>query len=393
MKKIILLTLVANFLVSYSQNNVIEEVNGLIKNRKYESALKVLNDADPDNQDPELVIAKTDLLLNYYTKSNRHRMFAIKDLEPGEELVELRSNLMVNFPMFTFNPDSLINRLIAEYPDNFSLRKTLGNYYYEVHIRYNGKWFEPDSIIINSLLENYKIAYEHGIYDYWSVYCIGYGYLVKGDYKESVFYFEESIKLRNDLPLSYYNLALAFLYDNQREKSIENGIKAFELYDYPPYKADAARMIAVTYQELAQNDSALVYYLKADSIQPNNQYTLKSLLDLEMLMGKENYKKRTKEFFNLAPGNPRIYQDLMQIYWSNNKEDELIAFFESLKSYYQADKEVLGNLFFYIATIQYDKRDYQNSKINFEKSREIFKEVYKPNHKVFGVIDTYIKRM
>jgi tetratricopeptide (TPR) repeat protein len=392
MKRLILLLSVFCFSASYSQNAVFEEVNKLIKDRKYESAMKVLDQADPGNLNPRLVIAKTDLFLNYFVTNRMHQVFGLKDLETGEDLTTLR-NSKRNFTMFPFAPDSLLNGLITDYPHNYELIKTLGKYYYEVHLKFPRGWLDPDSVLIQRFIENFEIAYKHKVFDYLSLYCLGYGYLLKTDYMKSITFFKKSIKLKDDYAPGYYNLAYALLSSNHRKDAIINAQKAFNLYNYAPYKADAAKMIALNYLELAQDDLALEYYLLADSIYPGNYVTLKHLIGLEMKMGMDDYKIRTRQFFLLEPASPRIYQDLMQMYWENNKEDELIRFLEEQKPTYKKDKRVLANVYLYIANIQYDKKDFRHAKVNFEESRDLFKEVYRPDHKVFEVIDTYLDKI
>ena len=101
-----------------SQDIAIVKANKLIEDKKYESALKILNEADPGNQNPDIVMAKTDLLLNYFTKSIMHKLFGLKDLEPDENLMEPRKG-QGKFAMFMFEPDSILNKLIILYPDNY----------------------------------------------------------------------------------------------------------------------------------------------------------------------------------------------------------------------------------------------------------------------------------
>ena len=376
------------FGITFAQNDAIVDANKLIENKKYESAIKVLNDADPTNENPVIVIAKTDLYLKYFVTSIMHKMFALTDLEPDQDVMDIRGS-EGSFAMFAFAPDSVLNPLIDKYPDNYNLRKSLGYYYHEVHLKYQQNWLEPDSIVINRFFDNYKIAYENGIYDYWSAYGLGYAYLMQQDYQSAIPYLEKSTELKNDYPSSYYNLAYAYLYTDQREKGIESAKTAMDIYDYPQYKADAARMIAVMYRELKDSENAIDFYKQADKIQPNDYYTLKPLLDIELSLNKENYQDRTEQFFSIAPGNPTIYQDLMKMYWSYEKVDELLDFLTSQHDNYLSDNKVNGNLYFYKAMILYDKENFTDSKTNFEKSREIFKKVYEPNHRVFEVIDSY----
>ena len=161
--------------------------------------------------------------------------------------------------MFTFAPDSILNSLIDKYPDNYNLRKSL-DHHHEVHLKYQQNWLEPDSIVISRFCDNYKIAYDNEIYDYWSAYGLGYAYLMQRDYKLAIPYLEKSTELKNDYPPSYYNLAYAYLYNDQRGKGIKSAKVATNLYDYPAYEADAARMIAVMYRELEDFDNSIGFY-------------------------------------------------------------------------------------------------------------------------------------
>lgn len=392
MKKTFILILIFKFAFSFAQESTIDKANKLIDNRKYESAYNILNEADPNNEQPEIVIAKTDLFLNYFVSSIMHQMFALKDLEQNEEILDIRGS-EGSFSMFTFSPDSILLQLIEKYPTKYELNKELGFYYHEVHLKYQGRWLIPDSILVDKFKTNYLKAYENNIYDYWSTYGIGYAYLMKQDYKSSIPFFEKSVELKNDYPSSHYNLAYAFLYTDQRKKAIKSAKKAMNLYDYPQYKADAARMIAVIYRELEDNKNAIDFYRQADEIQPKDYNTLKPLLEMEVAQNTKTYDKLTKEFFLLAPDNPTIYQDLMKIYWNYKKADELLDFLSSQHENYLNDNKVNGNLYFYSATIHYDKEDFKNAKINFEKSRKIFAKIFAKNHPVFKAIDSYTKEM
>ncbi|WP_321281898.1 tetratricopeptide repeat protein [Marinifilum fragile] len=392
MKRILSLFLIFNFSLSFAQDNALEKANKLIETKKYESAYQVLNNADPNNEKPEIAIAKTNLFLNYFATSIMHQMFALTDLKPDEDILDIRGKAG-NFAMFRFSADSVLINLIKKYPNNYKLKKELGYYYHEVHLKYQGSWLQPDSLLIDQFKRNYLAAYKNGIYDYWSTYGIGYAYLMNKEFKSSIPFFEKSIELRNDYPSSHYNLAYAYLYTDQRDKGIESAKKAMNLYEYPNYKVDAARMIAVMYREIEDYEKAIDFYKQADQIQPLDYYTLRPLLELELSLKKEEYKERTNQFFLVAPGNPTIYQDLMNIYWNNQKEDELLAFLTQQHKNYQQDPKVDGNLYFYTAVIQYDKEDFSNAKLNFEKSKEVFKKVFEANHRVFEIIDSYTKEM
>ncbi|WP_303917606.1 lipopolysaccharide assembly protein LapB [Draconibacterium sediminis] len=380
------------FTLSFAQKSALEEASELVEAKKYESAYNVLNRADARNENPDITIAKTDLLLNYFVTSIMHQLFAIKDLEPNEDILDVRGSAG-DFTMFTFPADTILLKLIDKYPDNYELKKELGFYYHEAHLKYQGNWLIPDSDVINKFKSLYLDAYENGVFDYWSTYGIGYAYLMNQDFKASIPYFKKSVELKQEYPSSHYNLAYAYLYTDQREKAIESAQNAMKLYEFAEYKADAARMIAVIYQELEENEKAIDFYKQADKIQANDYYTLKPLLEMELALNKTSYTERTKQFFLIDPGNPTIYKDLMSIYWSNEKVDELMEFLTTQHDEFATDDKVNGNLYFYSAVIQFDKEEYSKSKQNFEKAREIFVKVFEKDHGVFEAIDSYVKEM
>ncbi|MBI9038921.1 MAG: tetratricopeptide repeat protein [Bacteroidales bacterium] len=331
MKIFFTITLLLTFGLVFSQENELSESKILIENKKYDSAYLVLEKLDLGNQNPEIVIEKTKILLDYFVSSIMHQLFALKDLEENEELMDFRG-AEGEFSMYYFPPDSILNLLIKQFPENFKLRKTLGYFYHEVFLKYGGNWLEPDSIVLNRIILNYDLAYQNGEFDYWSLYGIGYSYLKQNKVEESIPYFKKSIELNENYPSSYYNLAYAYLTINEREKAIEYAKKALELYVYIDHKSDAAKMIGVIYTELNDFQNALKYYRVADSINPNNYNVLHSLLALEVKMETNEYKNKTTQFFMFAPGNPTIYQNLEEIYWNNGKEDELMDFLESQKA-------------------------------------------------------------
>ena len=183
--------------IAFPQDQELADAKKLIDKKKYDSAYSLLDKVDPSNQNPEIVIEKTTIFLNYFVSSIMHEMFALKDLEENENLMDIRGS-EGSFSMYYFPPDSILNMLIIKYPKNFKLRKALGGYYHEVYLKYGGNWLEPDSIVLARMIENYDLAYKNGIFDYWSLYGIGYAYLLQNRIKESIPYFLESIESNQD---------------------------------------------------------------------------------------------------------------------------------------------------------------------------------------------------
>jgi tetratricopeptide (TPR) repeat protein len=179
------------------------------------------------------------------------------------------------------------------------------------------------------------------------------------------------------------------------EKLSQNALKyaknALDLYSDKKYKSDAARMLGVIYKELEDDKNAIESYELADKIDPENYYTLKPLLELYVKTDSKKSDKTAKVFFNLAPANPTIYNDLGEIYYGNKKEDKLTAFYKSQISAFKDNEKVQGNLNFYLGRI-YVETNKKIAKEYFLKSKEIFGKIFDKAHQVFNAIDEGLKQ-
>lgn len=373
----------------FSQNRIIDDANALIAQKKYASAYNLLNGADPNNQDPEIAIAKSNLMLNYYLITNVHQAFALRDLALNQELADFR-NIDISIPMISFNPDSILNKLIGQYPSNYKLRSALGNYYYEVHISYsNDSWIEPDSVVVEKMRTNYLEAYRHNEFDYWSLFGIGYAYLIKEQYTEAIPYLEKSIEFNPNYALSYYDLAYAYYNIKKPVKSLTLAQKSYELQKIPIYKAEAALLMGEVYESIKNLNKALEYYRLSNKIDPLDFSTLVPLLSLEMAMNKSEYGGRTEELYTIDPENPVVYQEIYKIYKDNKKEKEFIQFLNQQRNNYRNKLLVHANINLYMAIALYETDEWVSAKVSFEKARSLFKNIYPNNHNVFKVINSY----
>ncbi|KAF5075574.1 Tetratricopeptide repeat protein [anaerobic digester metagenome] len=389
MKKLITLLLLLYVTASFAQDETQKLIKQLVEAKKYDSVIKLLNEADPNNQNPELTLAKSDIFLKYFVSSIMHQLFALKDLNENESIMDYRGK-EGNFSMYSFPVDSILLRLIDKNPTKYELHKMLGYFYHEVHLKYPDSWFISDSLIVSKFTQYYKTAYENGVFDYWSVYGIGYGYLMQGDNLAAIPYFEKSVELNDSAPATHYNLSYAYLFGENLDKAITQASIALEQYVAPELKADAARIIAIAYNEQKNYQKAYEFYLTSDSIQSGNYYTLKALLNLEVLLNKDSQLGRALEFFLLAPENPTIYQDLMEIYWQNNKPDELISFLKAQLDSNKSNNLITGNIYFYLGNCYFMKENQEEAKKNFLMAKELFSKDFPSNHPVFEAIDSYL---
>lgn len=382
-------TLLFCTLFTTAQNTAVEQANQLIASQRYASAYELLRGSDPNDQSPEIAIARTNLLLNFYIRTDKFHSFGLKDIAPNQNLHEFREN-NASVKMLTYKPDSILTKLIRQYPENYKLPYALGNFYYEVHLVYpDDAWYEPDSIVVAKIRDNYLTAYNHGEFDYWSLFGIGYSYLLDEDYDNAIPFLEQSILMNPDYSLSYYNLSYAYLSKEETQKALTLALKAYEMQVIPIFKAETSLLIAAIYKELKNNPKSYEYLLSANKLHPNDYNVLVPLLEMEMAMNNPDYQKRTNELFMLDPDNPIIFQDIMKAYSENEKDKEFVTFLETKRNEFKNSLPITANIHLYMAIAQYEQDEWVAAKINFEKARSLFRNFYKIDHNVFKVIDSY----
>lgn len=394
MKNFISFLLILTTSLSFSQQSI-EQVDKLLKEEKYDTAFKLLDEIDPENQDPEYVLKKLDIALNYFVKSISHQLFAFKDLKEGEDLHDLREyGENQSFSMYMFPINEILDTLIIQHPNNYELYKSLGEFYYEVHLKYGQNWLIEESEVLNRMNKNFKIAAENGVSDYLTHYCLGYYQVLEESYDKAIPHFLKSIILDSTYPTSYYNLSICYLYTDQPNIGANYAVKSIDLYDNIGYKADAARVAAVLYKQIEDFDNALKYYKLSDQIQPGNYYTINQLLELQLELGLMKESEKTADsFFKLDPTNPRICSDLVEIYTITKKEKELLEFFNRKLEEYNSDNEVLGNIYFHIGQYHLSNEDKIKAKENFLIARKSFESILDKDHYVFEVIDKAIEEL
>lgn len=373
-----------------TESETIKQANDLVANKKYESAFKLLDKFDPGNDKPDVVLLKEDIVLNYFVSSIMHQMFSLKDLNMNEDIMDYRG-ADGSFDMHIFEVDSIIERLIKKYPDNCKLYKGLGEFYYQAYTKYGGKWLKDDDELLKLIDENFTKAADGNCADYFSYYVLGETTVSQKKYKESIPYFLKAIAMKKDYADAYYNLAYACLYTDDQQNALKYAKASFDLYTYPTYKSDAARMLGQIYSELKNDSNALANYELADRTDTGNYYTLKALVNLYVKTGHAKAGQTTLAFLNLNPENPTIYNNLEDIYYNYKKENDLAAFYKAQLSARNDNSKVTGNLNFYLGKYYLDS-DKKLAKEYFIKAKDIFDKIFDKDHPVFKAIEDGIEQ-
>lgn len=377
---------------TYAQTEAetIARAKELMANKKYESAFKLLQDYDPKNAHTDIVLMKEDIALNYFVTSMMHHMFAFKDLAVDEDIMDYRGK-EGEFGMYYFEIDKVLDSLIKIDPDNCKLRKGLGDFYYDASLRYGDHWLKSEKQLFDLITRNYEKVIKGNCADFMTYYVMGYISISEENYKKGIPYFEKSIEMNKEYPSAYYNLAYAYLYTDDLANALKNAKTALRLYTDSTYKADAARMMAQIYIEQNDNTNAIASYELSDQIDPGNYYTLRPLLKYYVDTENTKEEKLRDRFFNLAPENATIYNDLDDIYFGAKRTNDLIVFYKSKLKTYKSNTRVLGNLNFYLGRLYLDF-DKSLAKEYLLAAKENFNKVFDKNNQVFDAIEEGLKQ-
>jgi len=387
---IVTVVLLSTYFVSAQNPTTIAlaNANQMIKEKQYLSAFNYLHANDPENQNIALVSAKYNLVKQYFIVSIMHEMFSLKDLEEEEDIKDLRGQQGESITV-DFNPRKALESLLKQFPDKIGLHYDLADYYFDVHLTYNYEWLMPVEQQLKKIKHHNSFLLGTNLETAKTHYAIAYVALVDGGLNDAIKSFKTCLKMDSLYTEAYYNMAYAYLYNNVKDSCLINAQIAFKLYDSPNSKADAARMIAVVYDEQNNQQAAKKYYKIACNLQPNNYYNVGPLLDIYVRENLAMADSLRLAFFNIDPTEPTIYNDLGDIYNYYKKSNELTGFYEYQLTQHN-DNLILANLHFYLAQ-QYLETDLKVAAEAFNRANKLFALIFEPEHPVFKVIQDALK--
>jgi len=372
-----------------NEKDSIKKAKELIKDKKYNTAYKLLVSIDPDNTDPKVVLLREDIVLEYFVQSIMHQMFALRDLNPGETIEDYRGGNGTN-DMYAFEVDKVLKYLIKQYPKEYDLYEGLADFYESVNEHYGGKWLISGDSLNDLIRDNYQVAIDHNVANANAYFRVAI-YMLQDDkaYRKAINYLSKAYKIDSSNADYSYNLAYAYLYCDSRDTALKYALTSEDKYKDPSMKGDAERMIGEIYIEMKDTGNSIKYYEKANKTDPDNYYTLRSLLSVYVAANNLKRKEVIDTFFVLDPKNPTIYNDLYDMYSDSIKGLELVAFFKSKVATYTDQAKVLGSLYFYLARLSLDYNK-PAAKDYALKAKDAFLKIFDKNNSVFAQIDKLI---
>lgn len=154
-------------------------------------------------------------------------------------------------------------------------------------------------------------------------------------------------------------------------------------------RADMYYQVGIWYEEMDDFDNALINLKKAIDCFPSHYSHLKGVIGKTLQFGfideSINY---SIHFFDVAPKNPRVLQDLIEIFFTHNRRDDLIDLFNGLIIKNQND-EVLGNLHFHLGLAYFNMDKVTEAEQRFKTAKQYFEKVLPLDHHVFKSIEEF----
>ncbi len=367
--------------------DAIARADKLVSEKKYESAFRLLAEFDKDSNIPEVALRRIEIALKYHVQSVEHYAFGFADLKEGETLDRRRADAGP-YRIYPFEVDHVLEVLAGKYPKNGKLFKALGEYYYEVAVRFGDNWMKPQGELLKLAEKNLGSARELGESDYYSLFVMGTVRLAERDYERAAGLLGESLRLKEDYPPGQFNMGYAYFAQKKFGEGLPFARKAYDLYGDRGLKSEAARMVGVFYRSMNDNPRSIEFYEKSNELVPKNFHTLAGLVGL-YLEARDAGRAggAAEELFSIQPKNPRVSEEILAIYYRQGYKGELQRFFSRMEEKYAADPHVVGNLRFYRAKFFALENDREKARHNLDLSRESYGKVFPKEHRVFQMID------
>jgi len=367
----------------------------LVSNRQYESAYRLLDQADPANKDPSIAVAKLHILLQDSVTSDKDRSFTLADLKEGEALSDLVPHA-ATLTRVSFDAEKVLGDLIASNPANGVLRQALGDFYLDARLRYGDSWEKDGKTLVALALENFKKAQELGDNDPTVDARLGLLYLVDRDYAKSIDSYQRAFKAGGAKANTddVYNAAYAYLLSGDTANALRYAQAAADGYTEPREKTDALRLVAEIYGKAGEDENAIAAYRKVLEAAADDTLALEHLVDLYLKQGDlSNASATATHLFGLFPSNPDAAQFLTQVYLAHKQSGELLSLFRKLEGSYTTDDATLGNIQYYEGLLLARDGKRAEAVAQLQAAKGHLLTAFPGNTKVFEQIDRVIEEI
>ena len=385
----LILSLALGFLTLniHARELLMEEVDALIADGKYQSAWTRLHENTEEEDFTDIVLKKTELCLRFYTINNMHQVFAFSDLDEGEDLLSMRKKGDAG-EMKLFDPAGALSEARNRNPDRGEIDFWLGEYYFEALNLFGAEWSKPADELKELILSNYKSAIEKGESSEELYAHLAHIELLKEEWAAAERDLESALTYNRKEAGYYHNLAAVQINLNRLPQAEVNAEKAYSLYTDPVYKADSLFLASTIALYREQNEKAADYLIRGADLSPRDYRFPDRLIRLYLSVNDAGKARlAAADLFALYPENPENCTRIIQYFYSMNRLEETDPFFDSQIKAFRGNPGALGNLYYHKG-ISYRYRGMSDEALAALEQAEVeFDKIYDQDHPIFGIID------
>jgi tetratricopeptide (TPR) repeat protein len=216
------------------------------------------------------------------------RMFALRDLEKGEELEKVRG-APGKYVMVGGDWEKTLHDAVEAKPDDPDIQFAVG----EFLSRGKACGCAKPELFVGEGADEFPYfdrAYRAGISDYWSLFRMGVHHMSGGkpDLAKAVVLFEQSLKEKADHVATRYNAAVAHFWLKEYASARKHSAQAVGRYGTPQLDADTYNVHARVELSLGDAAAAEKAFRKALELRPPHEGAFTGLL---ALLGPESLRR------------------------------------------------------------------------------------------------------
>ncbi len=154
-------------------------------------------------------------------------------------------------------------------------------------------------------------------------------------------------------------------------------------------QAEMYFQVGIWFQEMDDFDNALINFKKSIDSFPTHYSHLKAIIQKTLSFGFiQEAKLYAMQLFTIDPTNPKVSQDLIDIYFENKRPELLIEIFNELIDE-NKNIEVLGNLNFHLGFVYFSMENKTEGALFMTIARHHFEKVFPKDHYIFKAMKEF----
>lgn len=383
--------LLISFTIVFSQDipTDIKKASELIEKNQFASANQFLESVIQKNGfQLELVCLQVKNAFENHFYNRKLVSFYLMDSAKEEDAKNPTDNFNISFLHY---PNRLLERIIAENPDQKEAYKLMGDFY---SLRLN----HIDSTLINKeilsqinekVFQNYNKAFQLGYNDPLVNRWLGNYYKTKNLFKNAKTYYQKNIDSHFNDNMTYYNLAEIYYKEKQYSQSYSFVLKA--LPNIPISKINvrynALRIAALSMFYLGEIERFKKYINECIELLPDKQESYIALL--EYYDNQKNADKMEELITKMLKENPfdlEGYNYLQDFVLKYNRYLFGEKLFESMMLNFENSYQVIGNIYWYRGNLVFHQGMNEEAKKLWEISRSYFSKYLPDEDPIFKKI-------